>query len=236
MPEFRITSSTVHPGSKMEEGAWHFLRARGSPARLLHKFGSAIYGFWVGEPLLADGSNLMKGPFRFKLPVWDDLQVPITQVKLAGVSDPSWTAYKGGRVLSFAKNANNIVYFTALVPHSYKQGADIEFHIHTAHPDSAAGDSIWNFTHSWANAGADFPGETTVSAVVVASPSDVDKHERHEISALTGTGKTIASMLICSLQREGTHLDDDYDDDVHLVELDFHIPRDSIGSATEDAK
>ena len=178
----------------------------------------------------------MKGPFRFKLPVWDDLQVPITQVKLAGVSDPTWTAYKGGYVLAFAKNADNIVYFTALVPHSYKQGADIEFHIHTVHVDGTAGDSIWNFTHSWANAGVDFLAETTVSAVTVASPTNANKHERHEIAALAGTGKTIAGMLICSLQREGTHLDDDYDEDVFLVELDFHIPRDSIGSATEDAK
>lgn len=51
MPEFRITSSKVHPGQKMKEGAWHFLRSRNAPARLLHKFGSRIYEFIVSEPV-----------------------------------------------------------------------------------------------------------------------------------------------------------------------------------------
>ncbi len=35
-------------------------------------------------------------------PVWDDLQVNLGAVKLPGVSDPTWTAYKGGRVAPHA--------------------------------------------------------------------------------------------------------------------------------------
>ena len=48
MPEFRITSSKVHPGSKMKEGLWHFLRGKGSLPRLLHKYGSTIYE-WTAD-------------------------------------------------------------------------------------------------------------------------------------------------------------------------------------------
>ncbi len=238
MPQ--ITSSKVHPTKRLKEGAWHFARTAGKPGRLWHKFKGLLHEFWAGEPLFVDGSNRMHGNIRFKRPVWDDLQVALTSVKLAGVSDPTWQAYKGGYVLKFAKNADNILYFITQMPHDYKQGANIEFHIHLAYPDSGSGSTIWNFTHSWANIGSDFPTETAVSRVEIVSPQDVDTHQGEgtaEIAAsISGTGKKLSSVLICSLQREGTDIPDDYDNVVYLVALDFHVPRDSIGSATQNTK
>lgn len=240
-PGNQIKSSTKHPTRRsMGEGAWEFALTGGKPGRLFHKFMSIVWEFWPGESLLVDGSNRMTGHIRLNRPVWDDLQVPVTQVKLAGVSDPIWVAYRGGRVLAFAKNADNILYFNAQIPHRYREGADIEFHIHTVHPDGGAGNSIWNFTYSWANIGEDFPVETAEDGVVIASPEDADKHEMHEIlEPISGIGKSISSVLLCSLQREGTAaapVADDYDDAVYLAALDFHIPVDSMGSALENVK
>ncbi len=169
-------------------------------------------------------------------PTWDDQQVVIGATKLAGVSDPTWTAYKGSYVLSFAKNADNILYFTAQLTHKYQEGEDILFHIHTAHADADAGNSRWHLTASAASVNEDFPAETTYS-VTHASPSDADKHEAFTIGTISGTGLKISDVLLCSLQREGTDaVNDTYDDWIHLVAADFHVPCDTPGSRQEFSK
>ena len=166
---------------------------------------------------------------------WEDQQIIIGGVKFAGASDPTWTAYKGGYVLAFDKAQDNIVYFTAQLSHSYKIDSDIEFHMHTVHADGEASvNSRWNFTYSWADIMADFPNETTVSKTV-ASPNDADKHELHSFSATieanSGAGQRVSSVILCSLQREGTDaVNDTYDDDIYVVAMDFHIEQDTVGS------
>lgn len=168
--------------------------------------------------------------------VWDDLQVNLGTVKLPGVSDPTWTAYKGGRVLAFNKAQDNIITFTAQLRHSYREGSDIEFHLHTAYPDSNAGDVRWILTYSWANPEEDFPAETTVTTDI-ASPANQDQHNFDEIiAAIDGAGKKISSVLICSLMREGTDGADDYDNDVYLAALDFHFQKNMVGSRERLAK
>ena len=181
----------------------------------------------------ADGTLIFTGDAT----VWDDLQVNISSVRVPAANAPTWTAYKGSYILAFSKAADEIIYFTAQLPHSYLEGSDIEFHLHCVFADADAGDVRWNFTHSWANIGDDFPGETTVTTDI-ASPADADNHQLDEIAAtITGTGKTISSVILCSLEREGSDgVNDDYDDDVYLVALDFHFEKDAVGSRTETGK
>ena len=168
--------------------------------------------------------------------LWDDLQVNLSSVRLPASGAPTWTAYKGGFVLSFSKTADNKIYFLGQLPHSYKQGSDIEMHLHLAYPNAGVGDIRWNFTHSWANMGDDFPAETPATKDI-ASPNDADNHQYADIADMTGTGKQISSVLICSLEREGSDaVNDDYDDVVYLTALDFHFQKDTVGSREEAAK
>ena len=169
--------------------------------------------------------------------VWEDLQVNISSVRVPAAAAPTWAAYKGSYILSFAGNADNIIYFTAQVQHAYQQGSNLEFHIHYVPEDNAAGNVRWNFTHSWANMGAAFPGETTVTTIL-ATPEVTDQHTYGEIEdSLSGTGKEISSVLLCSLQREATHATDTYNAKaIYLTALDFHVEFDSNGSRTLSTK
>lgn len=170
------------------------------------------------------------------IPAWDDQQINISSVKLPGAGAPSWTLYKGTYVLVFSDSADEIIYFTAELAHGYREATNIEFHIHLAYPDNNAGDTQWIFTYSWANVGAMFPAETGVSATI-ASPTTADYHQLAEIeNSINGAGKTISSVLLCSLKREGTSEKDTYGSAVYLVALDFHIQINSLGSRTELAK
>ena len=166
----------------------------------------------------------------------DDFQIQISGAKLVGADAPVFTAYRGTEVLAFKKDATNAIAFSAQLTHAYKEGSNIEFHIHLVHPTNGAGNSVWQMTYSWANINGDFPVETTPTAITVAAPAVADRHSVANVATLTGTGKTISSVILCSLSRLGNNASDTYDDFIYLVAADFHIIRDTIGSISEYTK
>jgi hypothetical protein len=183
----------------------------------------------------ADGTYKMLGESS----VWDDAQIVLGSVRLPASSAPTWTAYKGGYVLSFDHASDNIIYFTCQLSHKYQLMSAIEFHIHVAYPNSNTGTSLWNFTYSWAKIGEDFPTETTVS-VSLSSPGDADKHTIHEIietiTPSSAQAGGVSSILICSLERESIAGAGTYGSAIYLVAADFHIKCDTIGSRLEAVK
>lgn len=170
-------------------------------------------------------------------PVWDDVSIAMAQVRQPASSAPTWTPYKGSQVPAFSPTQINALYFSAQLPHSYLEGTDIEFHIHIAYPDNGAGNSVWYFTYSWANDGDPFPDPTMSPQVIIASPTVANNHQLAEIIAvMDGTNKEISSVLICMIQRTGTHVSDTYASDIYLVSGDFHFMKDTLGSRMEFTK
>ena len=192
----------------------------------IYDIGSAVNSWanaWVGFLWLTDEC-------------WDDVSIAMAQVRTPAALAPTWTTYKSSQVPAFSDTQVNVLYFSTQLPHSYKEGSDIEFHIHVAYPDAVAGNSVWYLTYSWANDGEAFPAPLGVQ-VTKPSIGIVDGHERMEIVAnIDGTGKKISSVLLCSIQRTGTHGDDNYGNVIYLVSGDFHIQKDSVGSRTQNVK
>jgi hypothetical protein len=164
--------------------------------------------------------------------VWDDLRVPGLQVKI-GASAPDLTAFLGaGNLLIYRFDGNATteqVYFTIQLPHSYKEGSDITPHVHWSPINANAGNVKWQLEYSWANIDATFPAVTTITATDAASGTAWD-HQTIDFSAITGTGKTISSMLVCRLFRDPTDAADTYASDAALLEIDFHFEINTIGS------
>jgi len=169
--------------------------------------------------------------------VWDDVAVTPSSVRLPASGAPTWTAYKGGQVLTFAGNADNNVFFSAQLPHGYKEGTDIFFHIHYIPEDNAAGNVRWVLTCAWSNQDSVVPSQS-VYASTLATPEVTDQHTYGGIGGLTGTGKTISSVLLCGLGRmASSEAVDTYDNkDIYLASLDFHLEVDTIGSDGELSK
>lgn len=171
---------------------------------------------------------------------WDDAGFTINAVKLDSVNPPTETAYKGGLVLEFPTSANKKIYFTVQLPHGYKKGSNIEFHIHYALSQAGAGTGAenvkWNFTYSWSNINGDIPDATTEPVTIDVQALTTAKHYIADIVAsITGTGKDISSILICSLERD-VSVANDYGGSVYLLSADFHILKDSLGSNNETSK
>jgi hypothetical protein len=172
--------------------------------------------------------------------VYDDIRNPVTAIRLAGAQPPTETAYKGGIVYAFPSNANKTLYFNVQLPHKYEEGQDIEFHIHYAIPVAGAGGGAenvkWDLTYSWSNINAAIPAESTASATIDVQSLSADTHYRGQIvGTITGTSKNISSMLICSLTRD-VSVANDYASSAYLMEVDFHVPMNTIGSRQPGTK
>jgi len=184
--------------------------------------------------------------------VWDDLRVPATAVRVPAAAGPTWGQFKddgsastGVFVYWFHPSTENSVYFTAQMPHGWKEGSDIEAHVHWVSADTAGGagtDVCWGLEYVWVDMN-EVAGNTTIVYGDEQSNGSgetltVDKHYYTDIADIVGTDHTISSMLICRLFRDaaGAGGTDDYDDDAGLLEFDFHYEIDTIGSRTEAAK
>lgn len=184
----------------------------------------------VDSSITDNGTHLVFGT------VYDDMTISMVNARIPQVNAPSFTSYKGSEVATFSATQTNTLYFSAQLPHGYKEGTDIEFHIHLAYPNANTGNSTWTLTQSWANHAETFPLETTHIAVV-ASPAVTDYHQLAEIAtSINGTGKKISSVLLCSINRLGGDSRDNYGSSIYLVSADFHYQKDTLGSKTATSK
>lgn len=173
-------------------------------------------------------------------PQWDDAVGNINAVKLDPTNPPIAVAYHDGYVLEFPETANKKLYFTIQLSHSYQESSAIEFHIHYAIETNGAGAGAenvkFNLTHSWSNVNGEIPASTPLDATFDVQNYVDDTHYLGEIAAsISGAGKTVSSILLCSLERD-TAVANNYGASVYLLSLDFHIKKDSLGSNLETSK
>lgn len=170
---------------------------------------------------------------------WDDLRFPATSVRTGATAGavPSWANFRNGLyTYSFSHLSDNEIFFNAQLPHGYKEGTDLEFHVHWSQADADSGSGVrWCLEYIWANMGAAFVASAVIEATGTTTGTQYD-HIYTNISSLSGTGKKISSMLMCRLYRDVSNVEDDYAAGAFLLECDFHYQADSVGSQNEGSK
>lgn len=180
--------------------------------------------------------------------VWDDIRIVPGSFDRPGVSDPAINTYAVGGggtnsyLYEFAKN--DIVSFTVQLPHSYDEGEDIYVHAHWTPGARGAAENGnyvgWKVDYSWANVDGAFGAMATADLSDVCDGTD-HKHQMTPDVAITGTSKTLSSMLVCNLKRTDTGTDDTWasaaaGSQPMILEVDFHFPQDTVGSRSMTAK
>lgn len=189
---------------------------------------------------------------------WTDMRVAATAGITGASNPPTLTQFKddgAGSVgvfsYSFADQAvagnEEQLWFEAQLPHSYKEGTDLKAHLHwTPAAGGAANEFVkWGLEYAWANVDGTF-GNTTIitsdastASTATTSGDTTLTAGKQYISALgtiTGTGKTLSSMLVCRVFRNSSHADDDLAQAAFLFEIDFHFEMDIQGSRQEYVK
>jgi hypothetical protein len=115
-----------------------------------------------GSILVADGA----GSADFDNAVWQDLLGPII-VRDSGATAPTLSTFRAGQIKQYSFDTSDVIGFSFHLPHNYKRGTDIYFHVHWSHNGTAiSGNMTWTYHATYAK-GHDqeiFPAE--VSGVI----------------------------------------------------------------------
>jgi len=161
---------------------------------------------------------------------WDDLQGPATAGKTSATA-PSFD-YTNIGYLFPQNDTTRRLYYVFQLPHAWKEGSTIYPHIHFRQTDSAT--PTFKLDYSWHNIGAAIPAFTTLTmATTVVTYTSGSIHQiATNTSGISGSGKTISSLLLCKLYRD----DNIVSGDVLVWAMDVHYLRDSHGSKQEYVK
>jgi hypothetical protein len=179
---------------------------------------------------------------------WNDFVVNPMTTKNTGGSSPSWALLISTNIWAyqFRDGFTDELTFTVQLPHDYKQGSTIYPHIHWC-PVTAAGTSRvnWVLEYQWINLGESLSstGSTQTGYLVVGDegyPAISLGSKQHAItkfgSGISGLTKTISSIIMCRIYRNGSDGSDNYTDNAALLSVDFHYEIDAFGSSTEYTK
>jgi hypothetical protein len=217
-----------------ESGAWLQIAASGINLSGI-KFGDAS-NYSTFE---ADGTLLMVG----NATVYDDLRVPLSEPS-TGTTKPDWARFPFGAtgdvpfINWFKASGVDEMYFVVQMPHDWAEGTTIHPHIHWVPSANGSGSVFWKLQYTFSKLGEEFPAYDTKEGTTTV-PNETLVKDRHYLTPLgeiSGTGKTISSMLICRIYRDGSHASDTYLGLAGALEIDFHYIRNTLGSRTEYTK
>jgi hypothetical protein len=178
------------------------------------------------------------------MPQWDDLRVPITAVTgSGGVKQPGFGqvlddggASTGVFAYLYDPNAEEELFFTVQMPHSWLEGSAIRPHIHWMPMDGNAGNVEWGLEYSKVSPGGTF-GNTTTLPVIDAADGTAKKHQIASFAPIDMTGDTVSTMILCRIFRDATDVvNDTYGAEAAALEIDFHYQINTFGSRQEYIK
>ncbi len=178
---------------------------------------------------------------------WDDLRVPLTGTQGAGVRDPDFTQVlddgagsTGVYAMAFASNQIEELFFQAQMPHSWLRSSDIDVHVHwipaAAAPVATEG-VRWGLEYTIQDIGGTFAETSTLESSHIFTTEARYDHIYQDLGEIDMSGITgVSAMILGRVYRDPTHGDDDWGEDAHLLEIDFHFKVDSLGSDEETSK
>lgn len=198
-------------------------------------------GVWNTNGIAITATNVTVPFLTLTGDCWDDTQVPALAFK-TGATAPGFEAFcPSGTLLCYTfagAGTDDQVYFTVQLPHSYKEGTDIYPHVHWAETATtgAGTNVVWGLEYSWANVAGTFGAPSTIYVTNSVSGTNW-KHSLSSFPTITGTSKTVSSILVCRMFRNAnTATADDYDQSAACLGFDIHYQIDTLGSKNETSK
>ena len=164
-----------------------------------------------------------------------DIQFTTSNVFIPAGDQPGNATIGVTPVLQFDKTADEEIFVTTELPHTYCDGTDIKAHFHWAPADADAGNVTWGIEwHSTAYENDEILTEGTATQIVVdATGSRQDEHLRSGDITIDGTGISNGDELHIRFFRDANASEggasDTYDDDASLLHFDLEIMVDSFG-------
>lgn len=170
---------------------------------------------------------------------WIDLVINASLINPTGSPSPPTIDNTDGTYL-FVNGQVNTATFIFQLPHGWKEGSNISFHIHGCKISTGSGTPLFRSKYRWNNIGDTATSYTNLDTLTLASGlTDNNRNGQHliyENPDYNGTGKGLSSILIVYLERTATATGDNYEADWKLYSVDLHIQIESFGSRREYQK
>ena len=178
-------------------------------------------------------------------PVYEDLQVSISNIRIPTSSYPTERLYNHGigagvtfPVLGFA--VNDYLYFDLQTSHSMKLNTVLDCHIHFMTPtDGSATPDRFQFQLDVIAAGINgnwaVPAGSPFTAEHIIAADYTNLHKLHELGDIPSANTTVSSIYSCKLTRIAATINE-YGAEVYVKFIDSHYQKDTMGSRQEAVK
>ena len=206
----------------------------------IRKFFAYIYDTVLKTMKIGDtsGNNYTEfdsdGSMKFvgNATVFDDA-FPVQLFTPSGVAAPDLITV-AGNIVGWGFDGNTTseyLYGSVELPHRYKEGSDIDFHIHQVNFTVGSGDVKWFLEYVWAPIMGAVPSvATTVSSVNTIALGDVRNCKPVQIATISGAGRKISDVLMFRLYRLPADAADTFPNDVCVTAMGCHFEIDTVGS------
>lgn len=190
------------------------------------KFGDIDNGNYSG---FEDDGTLV---FNGNATVYNDIIMPASNLR-PGASPPTFSVFKGGIYgLAFSPTILEEVHGAAEMQHNYKEGTDIEVHVHWSPATTNVGDCLWKFEYTKANMATGVFGTTTtlIPTTGITTTGTAYQHQYTSIGVISGTGMKIGDIIVYRVYRDATSGSDTYTGGAFLHSVGIHYECDTSGS------
>jgi hypothetical protein len=172
--------------------------------------------------------------------MYEDLRIDATSTP-SNADEPALTTGFAGSSDLFQRMfqgsvRDDKIYFNVQLPHAWKQDGIFEIHIHNAAWTNpvATDTAVWKLNYSWQNINGTFTAPTSVIVKQPLGGTVQWKHNLVELTNFVTIGKTISSVMVCSLYRlANSNASDTYTGGMSVLYIDCHYEINSLGSKKE---
>jgi hypothetical protein len=170
--------------------------------------------------------------------VYGDLYVGLDASRVSGTTQ---TTFVGGNIRELVFSNNDTADFPSIeTQHDYKEGTDIESHLHiaTRGTNASAYHVRYTIEYTWANRNVVFPATTTLDVETTIPGGTAEfTHIYIDMGAISGAGKLIGSQLKFLLKKIASASSDaPAANNPYVLQAGFHYQKDTIGSRQEAVK
>jgi hypothetical protein len=167
-------------------------------------------------------------------PVYDDIIIQASNLRV-GTSPPAFVAFQNSIFgSSFVNDNSDIVYGSFEIPHGYKEGTDLEIHLHWSPSSTNTGNCVFNFAYTLAGMGSATFGAEQTKTLTQAGSGTINRHQYMTGNTLiSGVGVGIGTIIAFALSRP---TGDAFSGDAFVHSIGIHYEIDTMGSRQRSAK
>jgi len=170
--------------------------------------------------------------------IWDDIYIPLAGARVPAANAPTWSTYSTN-LNSYTFDIDDYTDLASVeIKHGYKEGTDLEAHVHIITNGSDVDDRTVKFTlfHDWGDPDEVMDGEASLTGEITIPGGTASKtHFYIELGTVTGTNHVLGSLFKCRLKRiASTGTEPTNDPFVEMIGV--HYERDTFGSRQENTK